>query len=414
MPHITMPQNVTDVMLILYRQRAQRHELLSGILIPLLFAVTVLPLYPRLSGFPSQTTLEHLTNAMALSWTILISITWYADRKKKGSTRPIRDLRDNLSKPPSGRVIYTIFALIQRALGLLLPFFAASELGGVTVAFSLLLLASSGLEGLLGRRLDRSTLRTAWKFKFTLIMILLATLFHYTYLRPANKRSPCIWGYLALYLSILVLPSPLLPSSPASKPVIPTINSQPPRTPLDGNADAKLTYASSLVKTPVDVELSKTTAYALFAVWMILNIFQHGISLAWLDGILTLISGTAAIVASELWARPKYLRTPEKYGVAAGCTCIAIFGIFLSLGSGAVPLLFAGLIGLGYAATRLDKVYSNSTLSQTTSVKYHLPKHQPKKSSKLTKYLLSRTTRGSILHSILRERDSRRIAYFAW
>jgi zinc transporter 5/7 len=307
--------------------------------------------------------------------------------------------------------------LIPRAFGLLLPFFAASELGGVTVAFSLLLVASSSLEGMLSHRPDQSTLRTMRKNKFTLSMILLTTLFHYAYLGPANKRSPSVWGYLALYVSMLVLPSPLLPSSPALKPIFPTKDFQPYGTLLDNAAASKPSFTSSLIKTPVDVELSKTAGYALFAVWMVLNIFQHGMSLAWLNGILTLLSGTAAIVASELWARPKYLQTPKKYGVAAGCICVTISSIFLSQSSGLTPVLIAGLGGLGYTATFLDRVYLNPTSSQSIGMKPPRPKktkHQTKKISRLTKYLLSRTSPGSILHSILREKESRRIAYFAW
>jgi hypothetical protein len=402
-----MLPKLKDVLLILYREWKQwlsKAELLSGVLVPLIYVVAVLPHYPRHAGFPSRTTIEHLTNAIAFSSATLLSISGYASklsRRNNGSQSEDLPKLDNMQ---------VTLSTTLRAFGVLLPFFAASELGGVTVAFSLLLVASSDLGGLLSRVPDQSTLRTVWKYKFTLAMILLATLFHYAYLSPANEHSPSIWGYLALYASIFVLPSPILPLPPKLTLDFATsrflIWGPPPIPPTSSG----MPFASPLIKTSDEIEVSKTAGYALAAAWTILIVFLHGISRAWADGILTLGLGTVGIVVSALRARPEYLRTRRKKGVAAGCGFVAISGLFLNPGSWAVSFLFAGLVGLAYAATLFDGSDPIWRPSKKTNGKHdHAHDH-----SKLTGYLLSLTTPGYVLHTILLERDSRRIAYFGW
>jgi zinc transporter 5/7 len=44
----------------------------------------------------------------------------------------------------------------------------------------------------------------------------------------------------------------------------------------------------------------------------------------------------------------------------------------------------------------------------------HKHNHHHRDHSRLTGYLLRLTSPGSVIHSILQEKDSRRIAYFGW
>jgi len=67
---------------------------------------------------------------------------------------------------------------------------------------------------------------------------------------------------------------------------------------------------------------------------------------------------------------------------------------------------------LGRSAVKTNHNHGNGLPPVAEAYHNHDHSHG-EKHSRLTKYLLDRCHMGSILHSILLEKDSRRIAYFA-
>jgi zinc transporter 5/7 len=297
-----------------------------------------------------------------------------------------------------------------------LPLFAAIELGGTTVALLLLLTASSGLGGILGQVPDQRTLKTLGKYKYTLAMILLATIIHITSASLSTGHGPTFLGWFTLYASLFVIPGPGISLTHLNL-RLSTISSgtgklweTPPSTPNAAKSD--LVYP--LIASPQDIKLSAIAGYILAGVWTILYMFSYGDSFVSKDGLISFCLSTIATTASVFFMQRSDLKTDSKYGVAAGCTLIVISGQLLYSSSWRSSLFLSSLSGLAYLASFFDKkaqLHSENSHGHHDHAHAH---HSHKEHSKFTGVLLSITTPGSVLHSVLLERDSRRIAYFGW
>ncbi|KAF2495139.1 cation efflux protein [Lophium mytilinum] len=308
-----------------------------------------------------------------------------------------------------------------RILSVLLPFYGAMHLGGVKVAIVLLAVAATGIGSFDTRPMKHSFL-DSWKRTFrtrkltcgVLLLGLVADV-----LDASVSSSTSLLGYLALVLSVLTIPppfpttgwslltkfkgAPTSSTSGAGAPSAPRLSLAKPVSPLVSSVeDTHLTLLAGLILSG----MTMISAIALSA--------APSISLSAMTfSTLSVASATALVFLSI----PSSLRTQRKPGVALGFILIAAFGYLQSSGIWRSTPRIAVFCTLCYAAVTSDT--SASVIPHDAGHHQdHDHKHQHNhplhgNHSRITGLLLRKCTPGSILHSVLMERDSRRIAYFA-
>ena len=116
------------------------------------------------------------------------------------------------------------------------------------------------------------------------------------------------------------------------------------------------------------------------------------------------ISATAAAI---FFAEPEVFKPNGIIGVSAGCASVALSEI--------IQPARARLFVLGSLLTVAAVVVDKRSLASGGAEHAHNARrhnHAKKDYSKLTRFLLTKFEPGSIVHDILVEKDSRRIAYF--
>ncbi|KAF2088655.1 hypothetical protein K490DRAFT_19363, partial [Saccharata proteae CBS 121410] len=291
----------------------------------------------------------------------------------------------------TGRVAKTGYGLDResaqqiatRILSVGLPYYAASQIGGIRVSLLLLVAAASGLSMPSAQPMKGGVMGTLSRVfqerKLVCSYMLLAAFCDLLGVSANISSGPLILGYLAITLSIFVIPSPLpMPSASAMtssqfteksrapnglSPLVESPANEPP--PVKSNVPSA---TSSLISSPKEVT---TTLYAgaILSVFTLMASFfissSHSLSHS------TVIFSALSIASAAglyFFARPHTLQSASKSGIGIGCA-------------------FASIAGL---ATQ-----PSSWISAI-----------------LTAFLLRSVEPGSITHSILIEPDSRSIAYF--
>ncbi|KAH8726466.1 cation efflux family-domain-containing protein [Phaeosphaeriaceae sp. PMI808] len=311
--------------------------------------------------------------------------------------------------------------MAYNVLSVLLPFYASMQLGGAKVGLVLLTAVAAGL-GVLDPKPGKNTpwddiRRTLRTRKATCGAILLAVIADTV---ASHSLSHPLLGYSSLLTSIFLVPPPLptagwslimgsqgqtnyvtQESSRASlpKPSSPLINSF---------ENTLLTIASGLLLTIVTIVYSLIHAsYPSLA--------THSIGFSTLS-----IASATALVFFSL---PAALRSQKNVGLALGSIFVAAIRFREQYSTSSFIWIFfiiacAGLVGAVIFDTRPAKVSAHSH-SHGHSHSHSGHKHEANHDhhlhgnhSRLSAFLISCTTPGSILHSILIEKDSRRIAYF--
>ena len=322
----------------------------------------------------------------------------------------------------------------SRILGVGLPVFAATKLGGARVAMVMLITAAGDFPATRGQSASFTNLK-GWRSllvprKWTLATILLGWL---SDLASTSGSSATFLGYLALGLSIFLIPLPLptstpktsiitspLPSSADKTTAVATPFETPPPTIIAQPTDTK---RSPMIFTPRDTNLT-FIAGALLAflgiagfIFMPTRPYFSVICLTWI--LLAVLAATLSITISN----PKTLRTQKRSGLALGLISSAVVQEMLEVHS---LLLFACqgvLVGLYWFASKFDTQSSSSHDSHSHSRTHSQTKpryneavltHLHGNYSKFTGYLLYFFRDWPLLHSILVEKDSRRILYFMW
>lgn len=321
---------------------------------------------------------------------------------------------------------------VKKVSTVALPFYAASTLGGARVVLIILVALFSKLMTLE----DGGTALTdikGWKqlLKYrpwTLSSILAQALFDYlNYTNPVGKEAYAT-GYLALTISIFALPPPF-PStirgvsshgdstSPTSGSVVLSSGFETPSIP----------EVASLKKSTVSPLISSTNE--------INNTLQAGIVsavLCWLLFLLSEIGATPLQLSTVGWffltsctasaclllAQPKSLQENKGLGTLTGAITSSAIAYLFDPDIWRLLVFQGMLISLSLLATQMDTptVFpSKSEANQsrgavhhhTASGHVHSDEH-----SRLTKLLLEAFQHRPLLHSILVEKDSRRIFYF--
>ena len=298
--------------------------------------------------------------------------------------------------------------------GVALPFYAAIQLGGGKVAMVLLSAVSSGLtKWFAGRGLDSDREPIAARLKsrkFTVAVLTLGVLLDFTGVTDEVSKNTFL-GYMALILSLFVLPFPFSSSSNGAPKE--SVATTPPR-PWESVRGAFQTAptTSSLIASPYDVNITILTAISLSMVAMVLTLLLGAYNLisrvGWMLSVLSMISAAGNVFVSQP------LPLLRKRNLTVGFGCVLVFSPFNAqtnwLYRFSTVLLTLLLLGTTVYESPTSKVKKSGHSHDHSA---HSHKKQSKRHSRLTAYLLTLCEPGSISYSVLIEKDSRRIAYFA-
>ena len=328
--------------------------------------------------------------------------------------------------------------LAGRLLGVGLPFYASIRLGSDRVGLVLLaalvaditvvdneprdLLSKAGAKRLLSAR------------RWTLVAMLLQLLCDVLGLSNSSSLfSNKILGYLALSISVFALPppfptmaakkayvsSPVEPPPPSGSNILTTLREIPSAAQALSPPDSQL---SNLVYTPEDVDLTLIAGAALGLLTSLIYFFTIPTAIAFSS--FSIIGGISAIGASALaltFAQPQRLRQSRGVGVAFGSLLCSTSLLFLGPISWSSYAYQASLIIISFAALVYDthnsvSISSHHPHGHTNGHGHH---HEEKVHSehhavpsRISRYFLTKSKRWPLLHSILVEKDSRRIFYF--
>lgn len=428
-------------------------EVLTAILIPLpyLFASLAYPTIPIPSNPPSAITSSHdrllhavtedsvgiqlrsfstdspLIQACTLSSATLILVGILS--KIRYSDQPLDRRKSSLGNSErlgKKQERFWGFASLRqiggRILSILLPFYATMQLGGSRTAIVLLTVVATGI-GSFDIRPMKHTFLDNWKRiirtrRTTCIVLLLGLLCDFLNF-SANMRA-LILGHLALATSVLAFPPPL-PTADWSLLTISRgasgLKSATSEISWDAPASTRLSLpkpSSPLISSPEDTKLTLLAGLTLSLFTIASAIVLSTSPLISYDATIFSALSVASATALLFFSLPSSLRTQRKPGVLIGCILITGFSC----------LQYPGIWkGFPYIGVLCVLCYAAATFDTTTSVlkqdagdhdhKHHGNHHLHGNHSRISGYLIRRVTSGSIAHSILIEKDSRRIAYFA-
>lgn len=322
--------------------------------------------------------------------------------------------------------------VVTKLSAVALPFYAASIIGGARVALIVLVALFSKILTLDDG--DRAwTDIKGWKQllqyrHWTLLSISAQALSDYVSHAHLVGKAAYATGFLALTISIFALPPPF-PSTiragpnyeadgpPASGSVVLSSGFETPSIPEV--ASLKKSTISPLVSSPDEISstLQAGVASALLCVltFLLSSISAnnlHFFTYGWY--ILSCCTASACL----LLAQPKSVQENKGLGVLAGAMTSTIISYAYDPDIWRLLIIEGFLISLSFLAIQIDM----PTLFQSTpkrnqqfdSGHHHSTSHHTHKEahSRLTRFLLETFQHPPLLHSILAEKDSRRIFYF--
>ena len=320
-----------------------------------------------------------------------------------------------------------------RLFGVGLPFYATLHLGSDRVGLIMLValiaeiaiadneprdfLTKSGAKRLLSSR--------PWTLA-TMLIQLVCDLVGFT---TTSSLSETLLGYLALSIWVFALPSPFptmtakkayvsSPSEPSSASRLATLKETPAATQTVSPPDSKV---SPLVYTSEDVDLTLIVGLVLGLITSLA--FFLMIPIASEPFYFTLIGGLLAAGASALaltTAQPQSLRQSRGVGLAFGSVLSGSFLMVVGPASWIYSACQASLAAASFAAIVYDTHKSVTITSHHSHGHSHGHGHHQEHKhadhhahpSWISTYLLKKTEKSPLLHSILLEKDSRRIFYF--
>ncbi len=423
-------------------------EAISSILVPLPYVLTSLTLGALLAAQSAESNKKglyrHASSHLQArqEWPIVCTITsvtlvavglrgkiWQPpatlDRRKK-SLAGI----DEVEKTKWGDIARRISS---RILTVGLPFYATAQLGAARVGLVMLVGLASNITAVDNEATDL-TKAQGWKRllshrRWTLALIMPQILCDLSGL-TIDSRAFDIWlGYLALGLSVLLLPPPFPSSRPkfsvatSSGPVPESkssaVLSTPWETPLQLDPRSpRMHLVSPMISSQQDVDLTLWGGLALLVFSLTVNLlYNHSQALSTMQLFWNSISGLAAAVVLTV-AEPKSLRSNKGLGLVLGSLTSSLVLTQMgdeTWGSFAYQSILAGI---AFAALKYDIHRASSPSSHSNHHHHH---HSPKtqvheygQMSRFSATLVQRIPQWPLLHSILVEKDSRRIFYFMW
>lgn len=323
--------------------------------------------------------------------------------------------------------------IAARFLTVGLPFYATSKLGGARVALVMLLALASNIMTIEEETTDltqaKGWRRLLTQRRWTLVSILLQVVSDLTGFTNSSAAVETVLGYITLGTSVFVLPPCFMSSRPRVSVVTSTAPASESKTsavlatpweipPQLEDKSSKVPTISPMICSPEDVELT----------------FYSGVGLAMLSTIVFIFSGPSAGTASKYqlaWsllstfatalalttADPRSLRGNKKLGLVLGSLLSSLVLTMLCSEAWSLLACQSIFIGISFAAMKFDThtAFSISARSdhdqrQHQPTRLNIPEHA--QMSKFSEFVIQRIPHWPLLHSILGEKDSRRIFYF--
>lgn len=321
-----------------------------------------------------------------------------------------------------------------RFLSIGLPFYATSKLGAARVALVMLIGLASNIMAIEDEAVDLTRAKT-WRLLFghrrwTVGSVVLQLVCDLSGLTNSSALTNISLGYLAVGLSLFVVPPPF----PSTRPKVSLITSSVPTseaststalpTPWEAppqlqNDTANVPRISPLISSPEDVELTLWggTVLGLFSIGVFFFLGPSGgYVLPAQFGCSIVASSAAALTLTT--ADPRSLRSNKGIGLVLGSLLSSIALAKLGIDLWSTFVYQSIFISISFAAT----IYDTPTASSFSSHSNHQHHHDETKShttervkmSKFSDFVLRNSPNWQLLHSILVEKDSRRIFYFMW
>lgn len=301
----------------------------------------------------------------------------------------------------------TAKAAVLQACSIALPIYATLEIGGFLVAFALLLATAAGVPNLVDLDPRTAASERYGRKPLTIGLLGMVALLSYFGLNHPWGSTP-LMGYTALAISVFLIPPPF-----------PSLRHQGP-IPEPGSVAESVSEennVSGMVRSAVVVTTDAPLALLSGGFLAVLALVISGGLPFTISESLYLLIPAGLFAASLMISFSTGLRSPDKFGLAISTGTTA----FLSSPHGRDDLLVVYtvrmiLAAMSYFAARMDdshlrlEAHSHSH----THHRLHSHSHVAPSSSRVTKWLLHRSEPYPLLHSIMKEKDSRSIFYFMW
>jgi zinc transporter 5/7 len=382
-----------------------------GAKLPLTLSEAVAESAPELE--PASAIPRHsLLHALALSSAMLLFVGITA--KVNSSLQPLDRRKEekgtfNIKNAPK--------QMASNVLSVLLPFYASLQLGGAKTAIVLLVAVAAGLGALdqkPGKHTSwddfRRTLRTR---KVTCGVLLLSIIADSA---TSGHTTSSLMGHAALLLSMLLVPPPLpmagwsIMTEPQSQDSY--MGQKPSRALLPKPS-------SRLINTTESQLLTIASGLALTVITVLYSLFASDSPFPLPHTLVFLVLSAASATALVFFSLPASLRSSKTIGLKLGAFFIAAFSFWEHYSAGhifiAFPWVCAMLVGAVAFDTRPHSHAHSDAGHKHAQGHDHSHTHEHHlhgNHSRLSAFLIARATPGSIIHSVLIEKDSRRIAYF--
>lgn len=306
----------------------------------------------------------------------------------------------------------TLQALVLRTMSVGLPFYAAMKLGGMRTGLILLVSIAANLTCLDNalRPSISQWIQQAKNKKLTLGAILLSAISDFAGFTIHTSFSDLLLGYMALAVTVVYLNPPL--------PTANTSSSSSARVGSSGASRSLSWNASSLTCSKGDVNLTLVAGglLSLITIGASVLLGRSPSLVPTSIGLSTL--SIASATAANVLAQPTALRSSAKAGLGLGCLLTASCAFLFSPSLWPGTICNGGLSALAFAGVMFDTLAASSqddhNHDHTHNVKTHHHNHDDTQYSPFTRLVLSKCEPGSLVHSIIIEKDSRRICYFTW
>ena len=354
------------------------------------------------------------------------SVSKSLDRRKTSSGHS----HESMAKPRQFSV-YSVRRLLYKLLCVGLPFYATTKVGADRVILILLTTISADIMSSENEKLPLKSLQR-WKRlliyrRWSLAALVLPILFDMLKFSSRFSLSDLGRGYLALSLSIFLLPPPFLSfksKKPTSAyPFAPSItsNSRSPAMQKDNRTSVKPTLNAndSLTRALQDADFTSNAGFILIMLFLILlfSTTSAGAVLP-IEVFFGFLAASAAAFSFQ-FVQTNSMRQNSSLGLLIGSVSSLLIMVIARRNSWTSIAFQVAFVGISFLAIRLDAYLSrNSTTSrlepQSRRQSPYVNKHRShsKGPSKISSFLLQVFHNWPLLHSILSEKDSRRILYF--
>lgn len=321
--------------------------------------------------------------------------------------------------------------MLGRIVSVALPFYATLALGGDRVALVMLVALAADIIRVEAEITELKTIK-GWRRlvmhrRWTLASI--AVQFLYDLAESSDYTAAwkiCI-GYLALAISVLLIPPPFPSPKFRSSPASPSISasttsiSRVLATQWEAGRMAKPVMElplliSPLVSSPQDINLTLAAGAIAGAFSFILFLLSGSnyVVLSLVDfGFAFLSAGSTAL--SFIMVQPYSVRQNSGLGILIGSVSSLVLMTFLRDDKWTTISFQAFFVALSFLATTIDTHLLVSISARSEQHHYHhtpSPMTSLEKPSRFSNLLIQKFQHWSLLHSILVEKDSRRIFYF--